>query len=49
MHQALAHCAWGVDITDRRQEYPSAQFERRLHAGARAIGPHIVIELRERG
>ncbi len=48
-HQALAHRARRVDVAERRQEHPAAEFERGLHAGARAIRAHVVVELRERG
>jgi hypothetical protein len=47
-HQALRVREATLALTGARKVHES-QFERRLHAGARAIGPHVVVESRERG
>jgi len=46
--QALTHRSRCIQIADLCQEHPSSQFERRLHAGACAIGADVVVKLRER-
>ncbi|HKB12150.1 MAG TPA: hypothetical protein VKD69_15925, partial [Vicinamibacterales bacterium] len=48
VNQAPAHRPRRIQVADRRQEHPSSEFQRRFHAGARAIGANVVVELRER-
>ena len=46
-HQAHSGRFRRVQISEGRRERPAAKFERRAHAGARAVRAHVVIELRE--
>jgi hypothetical protein len=48
VHQALAHRPRRIQVADRRKKHPSSKFQRGLHAGARAIGAHVIVELRKR-